>query len=101
LKIEAAPKVYIIEPLVSERSTKRMYADEFGSLSADSDWVPREMFKAALRERFGRNIPGKYVLQFGHDLPVAPYDIVIDMRRLRDTPAAAEATAVIGRKKEG
>jgi hypothetical protein len=94
-------KVYIIEPLVSERSTKRMFADEFGSLSADSDWVPREMFKAALRERFGRNVPAKYVLQFGHNLPTTAYDIVIDMRRLRDTPASADATAGIGRRKEG
>jgi hypothetical protein len=102
MKVDAdTKKVYIIEPLVSERSTKRMFADEFGSLSADSDWVPREMFKAALRERFGRNFTAKYVLQFGHNLPSTAYDIVIDMRRLRDTPAAAEATAGIGRRKEG
>jgi hypothetical protein len=59
------------------------------------------MFKAALRERFGRHIPGKYVLQFGHDLPMTPYDVVIDMRRLRDTPAAVGATAVLGRRKDG
>ena len=29
-----------------------MYADEYGSLTSDADWAAKEMFKAALRERF-------------------------------------------------
>jgi hypothetical protein len=59
LNVAAGAKVYAITPTLADRSTERVYADEFGSLSTDSDWVPKEMFKAALHERFpkrGREI---------------------------------------------
>jgi len=44
-------KVYIITPTVNDRSTNQVFADEFGSLSSDSDWVPKEMFKSVIIRR--------------------------------------------------
>jgi hypothetical protein len=48
------------------------------------------MFKAALRERFGPKLPkgGSYTFASGRDVP-APmaYDVVIDMRRLKQRKA--------------
>jgi len=80
-------KVYLITPKLEDRSTTRMFADEFGSMSADSDWTPREMFKTAVRERFpGKLPPGfSYTVTLGRDEPAPKaYDMVIDLRRLRN-----------------
>ncbi len=103
MRLDDDPTVYIIEPTVGDRSTERMFADEFGSLSADSDWVPREMFKAALRERFRGKIPAaaKYTLKFGHELPMAAYDVVIDMRRLRQLRGPFPTTAAVAPRHAG
>lgn len=82
--------VYFVTPTLAERSTERIYGDEFGSLSSDSGAVAGEMFKAALRERFGPKLPkgGSYTFALGRDVP-APmaYDVVIDMRRLKQRKA--------------
>lgn len=81
-----ATTVYIITPTLGDRSTERVYFDEFGSLSGDSDWVPKEMFKAAVHERFPGKLPkgGSYTLAFGRELPAgSTYDVVIDMRKLK------------------
>ena len=79
--------VYIITPLLSERSTRRLFADEFGSLSSDSDWVPKEMFKTAMRERLPDGLPPQcsFTLASGHDVPDAAsnFDAVIDLRRFK------------------
>lgn len=79
-------KVYVITPTPADRSTDRMYQDEFGSLSSDSDWVPKEMFKAALRDRFSGKLPkgGSFTFASGHEEPAAnAYDLVVDMRKLK------------------
>lgn len=79
-------KVFFIMPTIEHRSTVRIHADEFGSLSSDSDWVPVEMFKAALRERFGDKLPkgGSYTFAAGRELPAdQAFDLVIDMRKLK------------------
>ena len=83
---KASTKVYIITPQLADRSTVRVFADEFGSLSSDSDWVPKEMFKTALRDRFGLKLPKgtDYTVESGATEPAAKaYDIVIDMRKLK------------------
>jgi hypothetical protein len=91
-------RVYLIRPSVEYRSTKRMYADEFGSLTSDADWAAKEMFKAAIRERFPSGLPAgtDYLLTtgFGPPPPVG-YDVVADLRELRNLGerAPAEATA--------
>jgi hypothetical protein len=79
-------KVYVITPTPDDRSTDRMYRDEFGSLSSDSDWVPKEMFKAALRDRFPGKLPkgASYTFASGREVPANDaYDVVIDMRKLK------------------
>ena len=70
-----------------DRSTERIYADEHGSLTSDADWAAREMFKAAMRERFPNGLPAgtDYLLTtgFGPPPPVG-YDLVVDLRELKN-----------------
>ena len=79
-------KVYLISPALEDRSTAAVFADEFGSLSSDSDWALREMFHAAIRERYQGKLPKgfSYTVTVGHDDPAPKtYNMVIDMRKLR------------------
>lgn len=92
-------RVYLIRPTSPQhRSTERLYADEFGSLTSDADWAAKEMFKAAIRERYPGGLPGgvEYVLTtgFGPPPPVG-YDVVGDLRELKNLGerAPAQATA--------
>ena len=65
----------------------RVFADEFGSLSTDSDWVPKEMLKLIMHARYPEmsNVTRQYTVQTGWDLPTqGGYDVVIDLRHLRD-----------------
>jgi hypothetical protein len=79
--------VYMIRPSIDYRSTERVYADEHGSLTADADWAAKEMFKAAIRERFPNGLPqgSRYSLFTGFAQPLAqyPYDLVVDLRELK------------------
>jgi hypothetical protein len=79
--------VYIIRPTIDDRSTERVYADEYGTLTADADWAAKEMFKAAMRERFPGGLPGgaQYELFTGFGPPPAQYsyDLVVDLRALK------------------
>ena len=82
--------VYCILPTLGDRSTERIYGDEFGSLSSDNAGVAGEMVKAALRERFGPKLPkgGSYTFAAGPEAPPPKaYDVVIDMRRLKQRKA--------------
>ncbi len=79
-------RVQIITPGADDRSTERIYGDEFGSLSSADAHVAEEMFKSALRERFGDRLPrgGSYTLAVGPGEPAeGSYDLLIDMRKLR------------------
>ena len=78
-------KVVPITPKPADRSTAQSFADEFGSLSSDSDSVPKEMFKCAMRARFGPKLPKgiSYTVTLGREAPSAStYDLIIDMRKL-------------------
>jgi len=80
-------RVYLIRPTPDERTTERTFADEFGSLSSDSDWAPQEMFKAAVHERFPKKLPagGSYTVAAGREVPnEQDYDLVIDLRKLKE-----------------
>ncbi len=83
---KAETKVYLITPRLEDRATARMFADEFGNLSSDSKWTPKEMFKAAIRDRFGSKMPKGtgYTFTSGADEPAGKtYDLIIDMRKLK------------------
>jgi hypothetical protein len=85
-EFKGATKVYLITPTPDDRSTERMFADEFGSLSSDSDWVPREMFKTAVRERFSNKLPTgfTYTVTLGRTAPApGAFDLTIDLRKLK------------------
>jgi len=98
LRLTSEARVYVIRPSVEHRSTKRLYADEYGSLTSDADWAAKEMFKAAMRERFPDGLPEgtDYLLTtgFGPPPPVG-YDVVVDLRELKNLGARAppETTA--------
>lgn len=98
LQLTSEARVYVIRPSVEYRSTKRLYADEYGSLTSDADWAAKEMFRAAMRERFPDGLPEgtDYLLTtgFGPPPPVG-YDVVVDLRELKNVGerAPAETTA--------
>jgi hypothetical protein len=103
LRLDADTDVYIIRPGIDDRSTEAVFDDEFGSLSSDGDWAAKEMFKAAMRERFPESLPkgSAYSIETGAAPPPTPaaYDAVIDLRKLRQegdrtvTVAGEAATA--------
>ena len=80
-------KVYIVTPRIENRATKRIFADEFGSISSNSDWVPVEMFKAVMHERYPVKLPKgtQYTVASGPEVPAdGLYDLVVDMRSYKD-----------------
>ena len=87
LRLTKEARVYLIRPSMEYRSTQRVYADEYGSLTSDADWAAKEMFKAAMRERFPDGLPAgtDYLLTtgFGPPPPVG-YDLVVDLRELKN-----------------
>lgn len=87
LDLGAATRVYVIRPALEDRATRRVFADEFGSLSSSSDWATAEMFKSALRLRFPHGLPAGVSYTFASGLEVprdGSFDAVIDMRRLEE-----------------
>lgn len=84
---KTAQRVYLIRPAPTDRTTARTFVDEFGAVSGDSDWVPQEMFKAALHERFPVRLPagGSYTVASGAQPPdEKAYDLIIDLRKLKE-----------------
>lgn len=86
LRLDADTRIYLVRPLLEDRSTQRVYADEFGSLSSDAEWAAEEMFKTAMRERFPDGLPrgAHYGIDTGVAMPAAPVDAVVDLRELRE-----------------
>jgi hypothetical protein len=87
LSAATKPRVFAIASSPAYLSTATIYHDEFGSLSSNSEWVPKEMFKRAMHDLHPEiaNLDGRYEFSEGPSLPAAEhYDVLIDMRRLRD-----------------
>ena len=86
LKPKDDTRVYLIRPSIEHRSTERVYADEYGSLTSDADWAAKEMFKAAMRERYPDGMPDgtEYLVTtgFGPPPPIG-YDLIADLRGLK------------------
>jgi len=82
----AHPRVFVLTALQNDTSAPLRYLDEFGSVSVDTEWVAKEMWKAVLRERFPRerDVSRLYRFATGRVLPERrQYDILVDMRRMR------------------
>lgn len=87
LSPDSHPRVFVIVPNPVDISTSTIYHDEFGSLSSNSDWVPKEMFKRAMHDLHPgtANLDSRYDFSSGVALPPGHrVDVVIDMRRLRE-----------------
>jgi hypothetical protein len=79
------PRIFAIASTPADLSTSSIYHDEFGSLSSNSEWVPKEMFKRAMHDLHPTiaNIDSRYDFATGPKLPNQRYDVIIDMHRLR------------------
>ncbi|HVT74311.1 MAG TPA: hypothetical protein VHD61_14340 [Lacunisphaera sp.] len=83
---KAGTKVYCVLARPDDRSTDRSFADEFGAITAGTDEAASEMFKAAMRDRYGAKLPKGVSFTFasGLDEPArGAYDLVIDVRKLK------------------
>ena len=82
----ARPRIFAIASSPADISTATIYHDEFGSLSTNSEWVPREMFKRAMHDLHPEiaNLDSRYDFSSGYELPVdRRYDVIIDLHKLR------------------
>jgi len=79
------PRIFVISSTPADISTATIYHDEFGSLSSNSEWVPREMFKRAMHDLHPEiaNLDSRYEFASGPKLPADQrYDLIIDLHRL-------------------
>jgi hypothetical protein len=79
------PRIFAIASTPADISTATIYHDEFGSLSSNSEWVPREMFKRAMHDLHPEmaNLDARYDFSSGPKLPMdARFDVIIDLHRL-------------------
>jgi hypothetical protein len=86
LNANGRPRIFVIASTPADISTATIYHDEFGSLSSNSEWVPREMFKRAMHDLYPgiANINTLYDFATGPKVPADQrFDLIIDMRRLR------------------
>lgn len=79
-------RIFAIASSPWDISTATIYHDEFGSISSNSEWVPREMFKRAMHDLHPEvaNLDSRYDFATGRTLPAGKrFDVIIDMHRLR------------------
>ena len=83
---DKAPHVYVILPDPAATRCELRYLDEYGSLSADTEWCTKEMITLILQERFPEeaDVADRVHLSFGYVPAKVPaiYDTVIDLRVL-------------------
>jgi hypothetical protein len=82
----ARPRIFAIASAPADISTATIYHDEFGSLSSNSEWVPREMFKRAMHDLHPSiaDLDSRYDFATGPVLPAGKhYDVIINLHRLR------------------
>ena len=80
------PRIFAITSTPADLSTATIYHDEFGSLSSNSEWVPKEMFKRAMHDLHPEiaNLDVRYDFSLGPKLPADQrFDVIIDLHRLR------------------
>jgi hypothetical protein len=87
LSANSRPRIFAIASRPADISTSTIYHDEFGSLSSNSEWVPKEMFKRAMHDLHPEiaNVNSRYVFATGPALASdQQYDVIVDMRRLHE-----------------
>jgi hypothetical protein len=83
---ERKPRIFAVAPTPADRSTESIYHDEFGSLSSNSEWVPKEMFERAMHDLRPnvQNLDARYDFATGSKLPGGQnFDVIINLHRLR------------------
>jgi hypothetical protein len=81
------PRVFVLTPRPEDHVGPTVSLDEFGSLSTDSDWVPKEMLKLVMKDRYPGvpDVTRRYSIATGRIVPDKnPPDVVIDLQHLRD-----------------
>lgn len=82
-------RIYLVQPSLADSPAAIIYHDEFGSLSTNNDWMPKEIFDELMRERFPA-LPDRerrYDMQTGYGSPPPEklFDFIIDMRKLKQS----------------
>jgi hypothetical protein len=81
------PWVFVLTPGQEDTPASLRWGDEFGSLSMDSDWTPKEALKHIMRGRFPAlpEVNDRYTYASGGSVPkgMKP-DVIINLQRLRD-----------------
>jgi hypothetical protein len=83
---ERKPRIFAVASTPADRSSESIYDDEFGSLSSNSEWVPKEMFERAMHDLrpHVQNLEARYDFATGPMLPAGQhFDVIIDLHRLR------------------
>jgi hypothetical protein len=86
LDAPSRPRIFAIASAPTDISTNTIYHDEFGSLSTNSEWVPKEMFKRAMHDLHPdvANLELRYDFAEGYKLPQGQhFDVIIDLHQLR------------------
>lgn len=79
-------RIFAVASTPADRSTESIYHDEFGSLSSNSEWVPKEMFKRAMHDLRPNvpNLESRYDFATGPKLPTGQhFDVIINLHLLR------------------
>jgi hypothetical protein len=99
IDITKRPRVFIVVSSRRNAPSPVRFADEFGSLSTDAEWVSAEMLEGIMKERFpdSGDVTKLYQLGCGDVLPQKQrYEVVIDLRNL-GTVDLEEALDILGR----
>lgn len=86
IRSDVSQRVLILTPKPENHIAARVFSDEFGSLSTDSDWVPKEMLQHVIHQRFPdlADVNTRYEIWCGRERPPhEKFDVIIDLRRLR------------------
>jgi hypothetical protein len=77
------PRVFVITPRPEDHVGGFVYADEFGSLSTDSDWVSKEMLHLIMESRHPEmpDVVKRYEFACGRVIPKRrTFDVIINLR---------------------
>lgn len=86
ISFKSLQRIHLLPAGEDDRNTDRVYGREFGAMSSTNEAVLRQMFEAALRDRFPGGLPrggGAEVVVSAVEPAEGTYDVLVDMRKLR------------------